>query len=192
MKTLVVIDACVRQSDSRTLRIAEPIIEALSKRYKVIRYDLPGMDIVPLNPGLFEERELGEIPAWASEAATAIAKADRILIAAPLWDMSFPAVLKCFFEQTSLFDITFTDNGKTCVGLCKAPKVLYITTRGMDISTGSFLDQGSSYLRALGTLWNLGEMTVLDVHNTDYLPEEELIRRINSTIEEGLELANTW
>ena len=192
MKTLVVIDACVRQSDSRTLRIAEPIIEALSKRYKVIRYDLPEMDIVPLNPGLFAERGLGEIPSWAKEAATAIAKADRILIAAPFWDMSFPAVLKCFFEQTSLFDITFTDNGKTCVGLCKAPKVLYITTRGMDIPTGSFLDQGSPYLRALGALWNLGEMTVLDVHNTDYLPEEELREQINSTIEEGLELAKTW
>lgn len=192
MKTLVVIDACVRQSDSRTLRIAEPIIETLSKRYKVIRYDLPEMDIVPLNPGLFAERGLGEIPSWAKEAATAIAKADRILIAAPFWDMSFPAVLKCFFEQTSLFDITFTDNGKTCVGLCKAPKVLYITTRGMDIPTGSFLDQGSPYLRALGALWNLGEMTVLDVHNTDYLPKEELREQINSTIEEGLELAKTW
>lgn len=192
MKSLVVIDACVRQSDSRTLRIAEPIIEALSKRYKVIRYDLPEMDIVPLNPGLFEERGLGEIPSWAKEAATSIAKADRILIAAPFWDMSFPAVLKCFFEQVSLFDITFTDNGKTCVGLCKAPKVLYITTRGMDIPTGNFLDQGSPYLRALGTLWNLGEMTVLDVHNTDYLSEEELNLQINSTIEEGLELAKTW
>ena len=192
MKTLVVIDACVRQSDSRTLRIAEPIIEALSKRYKVIRYDLPEMDIVPLNPGLFAERGLGEIPSWAKEAATAISKADRILIAAPFWDMSFPAVLKCFFEQTSLFDITFTDNGKTCVGLCKAPKVLYITTRGMDIPTGSFLDQGSPYLRALGALWNLGEITVLDVHNTDYLPEEELREKINSTIEECLELAKTW
>lgn len=192
MKSLVVIDACVRQSDSRTLRISEPIIEALSKRYKVIRYDLPEMDIVPLNPGLFAERGLGEIPSWAKEAATAIAKADRILIAAPFWDMSFPAVLKCFFEQTSLFDITFTDNGKTCVGLCKAPKVLYITTRGMDIPTGSFLDQGSPYLRALGALWNLGEMTVLDVHNTDYLPEEELREQIDSTIEDGLELAKTW
>ena len=192
MKTLVVIDACVRQTDSRTLRIAEPIIEALSKRYNVIRYDLPEMDIVPLNPGLFAERGLGEIPSWAKEAATSIAKADRIMIAAPFWDMSFPAVLKCFFEQTSLFDITFTDNGKTCVGLCKAPKVLYITTRGMDIPTGSFLDQGTPYLRALGALWNLGEMTVLDVHNTDYLPEEELREQINSTIEEGLELAKTW
>ena len=96
------------------------------------------------------------------------------------------------FEQVSLFGITFTDNGKTCVGLCRTPKILYITTRGMDIHTGSFLDQGSSYLRALGSLWNLGEMTVLDVHNTDYLSEEELNLQINSTIEEGLELAKTW
>ena len=192
MKSLVVINACVRQSDSRTLRIAEPVIEALAKRYKITRYNLPEMDIVPLNPALFEERSLGQIPAWAKEAASAIAQADRILIAAPFWDMSFPAVLKCFFEQTSLFDITFTDNGKTCVGLCNTPKVLYITTRGMDIPTGSCLDQGSPYLRALGALWNLGEMTVLEVHNTDYLPEEELNRRIKSTIEEGLELAKTW
>lgn len=28
MKKLVVIDACVREKDSRTLRIAEPIVEA--------------------------------------------------------------------------------------------------------------------------------------------------------------------
>lgn len=192
MKKLVVIDACVRQSDSRTLRIAESIIDALSKRYKITRYDLPEMDIVPLNPGLFAERGEGEIPAWAREAAESIASADRILIAAPFWDMSFPAVLKCFFEQVSLFDIAFTDNGKTCVGLCKSPKVLYITTRGMDIPTGSYLDQGTPYLRALGSLWNLGEMTVLDVHNTDYISQEELDREIQSTIEEGLELAKHW
>ena len=67
MKSLVIIDACVRQSDSRTLRIAEPIGEALSKRYKVTRFNLPEMDIVPLNPGLYEERSLGEVPAWARE-----------------------------------------------------------------------------------------------------------------------------
>ena len=192
MKSLVVIDACVRQSDSRTLRIAEPIIEALSKRYKVIRYDLPEMDIVPLNPGLFEERGLGEIPSWAKEAATAIAKANRILIAAPFWDMSFPAVLKCFFEHVSLFDITFTDNGKTCVGLCKAPKVLYITTRGMDIATGSDLEQATPYLKALSRLWNLGELTTLSAQNMDYSTAEEIDARIAAALSEGLTLAQTW
>jgi len=192
MKSLVVIDACVRQADSRTRRIAEPIIAALSKRYGVTRFNLPEMDIAPLNPGLFKERGLGEIPSWAKLAATAIARADCILIAAPFWDMSFPAVLKCFFEQTSLFDITFTDNGKTCVGLCKAPKVLYITTRGMDISTGDQREQATPYLRALGSLWNLGELTTISAQNMDYSSEEEIDAKCETAISEALELIKRW
>lgn len=192
MQKLVFIEACVRQSDSRTLRIAEPIVLALSKRYKVTRYDLPDMDIVPLNPGLFEERGVGEIPGWAKEAAQSIAAADRIVIAAPFWDMSFPAVLKCFFEQTSLFDVTFTDTGKTCQGLCKAPKVLYITTRGMDISTCDPREQATPYLKALGSLWNLGELTTIAAQNMDYSSDEEIESKITACIEDGLELVKKW
>ena len=192
MKSLVVIDACVRQSESRTLRIAEPLVDALSRRYTVTRFRLPEMDIVPLTPALYTGRGNGEIPSWAEAAARAIADADRILIAAPFWDMSFPAVLKCFFEQTSLFDITFTDNGKTCVGLCKAPKVLYITTRGMDIVTGSDLEQATPYLKALSRLWNLGELTTLSAQNMDYSTAEEIEAKISAAVSEGLTLAQTW
>ena len=138
MDNLLFIDACVRQSDSRTLRIAEPIIEALKPRFKhFFRYNLPEMDCIgPLTPSSFAARGEGDIPEWATEAATRIRQASAIVIAAPFWDMSFPAVLKCFFEQVSLFDITFTDNGETCVGLCEQAPVIYITTRGMDIHTG--------------------------------------------------------
>ena len=193
MKKLVVIDACVRQDGSRTRRIAEPVISALAERYEVVRYNLPEMEgIVPLDPGLFEERGRGEIPAWALRAARDIAAADRLLIAAPFWDMSFPAVLKCFFEQTSLFDITFTDNGTTCVGLCKAPKVLYITTRGMDIPTGDPREQATPYLKALGSLWNLGELTVISAQNMDYSSPDVIESKIFSCIAEGLALAQDW
>ena len=192
MKKLIFIDACVRQRDSRTLRIAEPIVSALSKRYEITRYDLPEMDIVPLNPGLFDERGAGEIPQWATEAAKSIADADRIVIAAPFWDMSFPAVLKCFFEQTSLYDITFTDTGKTCLGLCKAPKVLYITTRGMDIPTGDPLEQATPYLKALATLWNLGRLTTIAAQNMDYSAPDVIESKIAACIEEGMELATRW
>ena len=192
MKKLVVINACVRQADSRTLRIAEPIIEALGKRYSINRYDLPEMDIVPLTPGLYAERAEGVVPEWAKEAAQAIADADRILIAAPFWDMSFPAVLKCFFEQTSLFDITFTDNGKSCVGLCQSPKVLYITTRGMDIQTGGPLEQATPYIKAIGTLWNLGELTTISACNMDYSSEAEIEAKIEACIKEGLALTDKW
>lgn len=192
MKKLVFIDACVRQSDSRTLRIAEPIVAALSKRYEIIRYDLPDMDIVPLNPRLFSERGAGEIPQWAMDAAKAIADADRIVIAAPFWDMSFPAVLKCFFEQTSLFDVTFTDTGKTCQGLCKAPKVLYITTRGMDISTGDPREQATPYLKALGALWNFGKLTTIAAQNMDYSAPGVIESKIAACIDGGLKLATRW
>ena len=193
MGRLVIVNACVRGAESRTLRIAEPVIAALSKRYETIRYDLPEMEgVTPLTPALFDERGRGEIPAWALEAAKAIAEADRVLIVAPFWDMSFPAALKCFFEQTSLFEVTFTDNGKTCVGLCKAPKVLYITTRGMDIGTGDAREQATPYLKALGSLWNLGELTTIAAHNLDYASPEELEAKIASCISEGLGLAKDW
>ena len=190
MEKLVVINSCVRQGESRTLRIAEPVISALSNRFEVVRFDLPEMDgIVPLDPGLFEERGRGEIPAWAVDAAKEIADADRILIAAPFWDMGFPAVLRCVFEQTSLFDITFTDNGRTCTGLCKAPNVLFITTRGMDIPTGDPREQATPYLRALGSLWNLGEITTIAAWNMDYSSADEIEAKISACIAEGLALA---
>jgi FMN-dependent NADH-azoreductase len=193
MKKLVVIDACVRQDESRTRRIAEPVISALTERYEVVRYNLPEMEgIVPLDPGLFEERGRGDVPAWALRAARDIASADRILIAAPFWDMSFPADLKCFFEQTSLFDVTFTDNGTTCVGLCKAPKVLYITTRGMEIPTGDPREQATPYLRALGSLWNLGELTVISASNMDYSTPADIEAKISACIAEGLALSRDW
>ena len=193
MKKLVVIDACVRQAESRTRRIAEPVIAALSERYEITRYDLTEMEgVVPLTPALFDERGRGDIPAWALQAAKDIASADRILIAAPFWDMSFPAVLKAFFEQTSLFDITFTDNGTTCVGLCKAPKVLYITTRGMDIPTGNPREQATPYLKALGSLWNLGDLTTIAAWNMDYSTAEEIEDKISSCIAEGIDLARNW
>lgn len=193
VKKLVVIDACVRQEQSRTWRIAEPIVDALMKRYETTVYHLPMMEnIVPLNPGTFKERGNGETPQWAIDCAKTIAEADRILITAPFWDMSFPAVLKAFIEQTSLYDITFADNGKECVGLCKCEKVLYVTTRGMDISTGDPLEQATPYLKALSRLWGLGDIICVSAQKMDYVGQAEMDSRIDEAIKEGLRIAETF
>ena len=192
-KKLVVIDACIRQDQSRTWRIAEPIVGVLMKRYETTIYHLPMMDgIVPLNPGTFWERGDGQTPQWAIDCARTIADADRILIAAPFWDMSFPAVLKAFFEQTSLCDITFADNGKECVGLCKCEKVLYVTTRGMDISTGDPLEQATPYLKAISHLWGLGEIICVSAQNMDYINENVQEKIIQRSISDGLNIAHTF
>ena len=192
MKKLVVIDACIRGEESRTRRIAEPIIETLAKRYEITRYDLTKMDIAPLNPDTYAARTEGQVPAWALEASMAVAEADRLVVVAPFWDMSFPSVVKVFFEHLSLFNVTFTDNGRTCVGLCKCEKVMYITTRGMNIPTGDSREQGTSYLQALSRLWDLGTVLTVAAWNMDYSTPEEIENKIENTTRFGIRLAESF
>jgi FMN-dependent NADH-azoreductase len=192
MKKLVVIDACIRGEESRTRRLAEPIIASLAKRYEIQRFDLTQMPMEPLTPKTYAERAAGVIPEWALEAAKTLAEADRLMVVAPFWDMSFPAVLKVFFEHTSLFNITFTDNGRSCVGLCKCEKVLYVTTRGMNIPTGDPREQGTTYLHALSSLWDLGNVLTVAAWNMDYSTPDELKAKLDSAERFGLRLAETF
>ena len=98
MKKLIFIDACMR-AGSRTRRIARPIIEELRKRYSVETVDLT-KNIYPVADNYtLEDRNQGIVPAEHVAIAKKIAAADRIVIAAPFWDMSFPSALKVFFEK---------------------------------------------------------------------------------------------
>lgn len=186
MKNIIFIDACMR-AGSRTKRIAERIIEELSSRYCIETIRLGEADYPVVDNRILEERNNGTVPKAHAELAGRIAAADRIVIAAPFWDMSFPSALKVFFENMSLFGITFDSNDKECYGLCKAEKVMYITTRGMDISTGDPLEQATPYIRALSHLWGWGELTVISAQNMDYSSPEEIEERISKAIGEGLE-----
>lgn len=180
MEKLVIIDSCMR-AESRTRRILNAAREVLSTRYDIEIIDVNAAGLLPLTPEGLEERTSGIVPEQTLSLAKTIAAADRMVVAAPFWDMSFPATLKAFFENMSLYGVTFEDNGHTCVGLCKCKKVMYITTRGMDIETGSPREQGSSYLMALSTLWGLGEVTTVAAKNLDYLSTDEVEAKIEET-----------
>lgn len=180
MEKLVIIDSCMR-AESRTRRILNAAREVLSTRYDIEIIDVNAAGLLPLTPEGLEERTSGIVPEQTLSLAKTIAAADRLVVAAPFWDMSFPATLKAFFENMSLYGVTFEDNGHTCVGLCKCKKVMYITTRGMDIETGSPREQGSPYLMALSTLWGLGEVTTVAAKNLDYLSTDEVEAKIEET-----------
>ena len=191
MKKLIFIDACMR-TGSRTKRIARPIIAELRKKYSVETVDLT-KNIYPVADNYtLEDRNQGVVPEEHVDLAKRIAAADRIIIAAPFWDMSFPSALKVFFENISLFGVTFDTNEKECYGLCKAEKVMYITSRGMNISTGDPLEQATPYIKALSHLWGWGELTVVAAQNMDYSSEEEIEVKITKAIEEGLEICKTF
>lgn len=86
----------------------------------------------------------------------------------------------------------FKTNDKTCYGNCKAEKLLFITTRGMDIPTGDVREQATSYLKALSWLWGIGPMQVVAAQNMDYASANEIEEKIKEAIGNGLSIAETF
>lgn len=192
MKKLLYIDACIRDDESRTKRIAEPIVKALEKKYDVQRFVLNDMDLEIVQRDLIRKRLNGMIDATVMSWAETVRDADRIVIAAPFWDMSIPAALKNFIELCSILDVTFKTNDKTCYGNCKAEKLLFITTRGMDIPTGDVREQATSYLKALSWLWGIGPIQVVSAQNMDYASVDAIEEKIKEAIANGLSIAETF
>ncbi|TGX83844.1 flavodoxin [Palleniella muris] len=192
MKKLIVIDACMRDGESRTRRILEPLVKELGKKYEIEAIVLDGEDYQSVGRKVLAERSNGYVLEEIAEQARRIAEADRIVIAAPFWDMSFPAILKVFIENMSLFNITFKDNGTYFEGLCRCEKVLYITTRGMNVRTGDPIEAATPYIKAISALWGLGELFTVAAENLDYSTPEETDARINTAIAEGLEICKDF
>lgn len=132
MEKILFINACVRPN-SRTLELANYVIEKLSGNVEEVK--LCDEELFPLT---LKEMELRDDSAknndFSNDAfrlAKQFALADTIVIAAPYWDMMFPAVLKNYFEKITVNGLTFAygENGIPH-GLCKAKKLIYVTTSG--------------------------------------------------------------
>ena len=62
------------------------------------------------------------------------AEADIVVIAAPFWDMSFPASLKAYIEHINVVGLTFGYSPEGIpLGLCKAKALIYVTSCGGNI-----------------------------------------------------------
>ena len=69
------------------------------------------------------------------------------MIAAPYWDLSFPAMLKQYLEQITVVGITFKYSEEGIpLGLCKAKRLFYITTVGGFYAPEEY---GFGYVKAL-------------------------------------------
>lgn len=145
MSTLFV-NACVREN-SRTLTLAERLLKKLSD--DIVSIDLNTARIRPLDRASLAERDAavrsGDTASPLLAYARQFAEADTIVIAAPYWDLSFPALLKDYIENVCVTGVTFTYTENGPVGLCKGKRLFFVTTCG-----GPFVpDFGYGYLSAL-------------------------------------------
>ena len=167
MTDVLYIDCCIRGEQSRTRKLAEAFLAELKKRDDVSIERLTLMDepIIPFSNGFFWQRERlleqGELNHPRFRYAHRFQRADRVVIAAPFWDLSFPALLKVYIENLCVQGITFDCNeANGCFGVCKAEKMLFLTTRGGAME-GSAMDNGTKYLGDMAKFFGIASFEVI-------------------------------
>lgn len=141
---ILFINACVRPN-SKTAELSKHLLNSLDG--EITEINLYKEALLPLcNKGI-EERALHNFSGEEFEYARQFSKADIIVIGAPFWDLSFPAVLKLYLENVTVAGITFEYSKKGYPNSkCRAKKLYYITTSGGYIGNNNF---GFDYVKAL-------------------------------------------
>lgn len=148
MKEILFINACVR-TESRTKMLADYLLSKLEGNITVI--DLQKENIAGWSRERLETREKalaeGNMNHPILKFAHQFAAADQIVIAAPYWDLSFPAWLKCYLENVCVVGVTFAySEDDQPYGMCKASELVYVTTAGGKIVSDEL---GFGYICAL-------------------------------------------
>ena len=184
MRKLLYLDCCMHGEKSRTKRIADAFFSVLDKTvFEIERLELDTLGISPLNRESLEHREellaTGQRSDPLFNLAKQFARAELIVIAAPFWDMGIPAILKTYFENVSVSGVTFgADETGYFGGLCYAEKIIYLTTRGMDIADETELEQASPYLKALVAFFGIRGFEMISAFGMNELSPEEVERRL--------------
>lgn len=159
---ILFLNACVRK-DSRTRILADHLIEKLKEKdgsAVICEIVLENENIGFLDGKGLEERDAavaaGDYSSPVFDNARRLLEADVVVVAAPYWDLSFPASLKAFLESVTIDGLTFyyTEEGFPH-GLCKAEKLYYLTTAGGPVVSDEY---GFGYVRDLAKFYyGIGE-----------------------------------
>ena len=177
-KKVLYVNCCVRE-ESRTNQIAKALLHKMNEEYEELK--LYEENLTPLTKETLEKRtRLIENKDYSSSIfnyAKQFANADVIVISAPYWDLSFPAVLKIYIENIYVIGITsrYGADGLP-IGLCKAKKLYYVTTAG-----GAYLpDYSYNYVKDIAKCFGIAETELIkaEMLDVDGAQVEELIEKV--------------
>ena len=172
MDNILLINACVREG-SRTLRLAKRVLAHLNG--EVTELDPEREALRPLTRETLAQRDAllqsGALDAPMLRYARAFAAADEIVVAAPYWDLSFPAAVKVFFEHVNVTGVTFSygADGRP-VGHCRAKRLFYVMTAGGPILPPN---HGFAYVRDLASgFYGIPETVLFSAELLDVVGED--------------------
>ena len=165
---ILFVNGCVREN-SRTLELAQAVLAKETDVIEEVRLypDGPeGLDAqkLALRDELLAAKEYGHpMFRWARQ----FAEADAIVLAAPYWDLAFPAKVRAYLEEVTVSGVTFRygENGIP-QGLCKAKRLVYVTTAGGPIFEN--FNFGYDYVKALAQgFYGISEVSLVKAEGLD-------------------------
>lgn len=173
MSNLLYIKANIKQEgESRTFQVSDFFIEEYLRFHpedKVSILDLYQEGIDFLRPNDLEAMSKGkeENPDASNiKYATQFAKADKYVFAAPMWNLSFPAIMKAYIDYISVPGITFQYTEQGPKGLLDHKKALHVVARGGEYGDSPF-EMGDRYLRTILQFYGIMDIKTIAIENLD-------------------------
>ena len=176
------------EGESRTFKVSNSFVEEYMKNNpqdEVIVLDLYKEKIDFLRP-----EDLGVVFGPKNEDskkhpvlkyAYQFAEADKYIIAAPMWNLSMPAILKAYIDYVSVTGITFKYTEKGPVGLLNDKKAVHIVSRGGEYGDAPY-EMGDRYLRTILGFFGIHDIETIAIENLDVACVD-----VQGKIEEGIE-----
>lgn len=162
--------------DSRTFRLSERFIQIYKSTHpqdEVIMLDLYQEGIRPLNyediQVLFSPKDENSKNHPLLKYAFQFTSADKYIVAAPMWNLSFPAIFKCYIDYITVTDVTFKYTEEGPVGLLSGKKTLHIVTRGGVYTEGPLeeYEMGDRYLRSIFGFLGINDIDTVSAEMLD-------------------------
>ncbi len=180
------------EGESRTFKVSDSFVEEYKRNNpedEIITLDLYKENIDFLRADdlgkLFgpkdEESKNNSILKYAYEFAVA----DKYIIAAPMWNLSFPAILKAYIDYVSVSGITFKYTAEGPVGLLNNKKAVHIVSRGGAYDNSPY-EMGDRYLRTILGFFGIKDIETIAIDNLDVIGVN-----VEEKVEEGIEKATS-
>ena len=136
---LLFVDCCISQrgTASRTRALADAFLTAFTASHPdwtVETVDVTALELVPFTAEMLDERDaLASVEAWDAPVfaqALQLRGADAVVVAAPYWDLSYPAALRTYMEYISANGLAYHYEPDGCHGDCRAAWLVYLTSGG--------------------------------------------------------------
>ena len=137
---LLFVNCCIsrRGAGSRTHALAEAFLAAFRAAHPdaAVEEITPEtlLALKPFDAALLQKRdalaEAGNFDAPVYALARQFREADAVVVAAPFWDLSYPAALRTYIEYISANGLTYHYEADGCHGDCRAEKLAYLTSGG--------------------------------------------------------------